>query len=162
MSTAFQAGAPNAFAAALLPFFFRLIDKQEFDAGRAVMSEIRKLTRLTDPAQLPPTEQMNRMYHEKVAFSYFSEDNLDEALAHYQLAHEAALAGGDRRGELKIDGAIAVCRFRLGDTAAAESLTTHLCQLADELGFVDVAETARANLRVMSGADDGFVPYELT
>jgi len=162
MSTAYQAGASNAFAASLLPFFFRLVHKKEFQAARGVMLEIGRLSRVDDISQLPPTSMMSRLYHEKVAFSYAWEGNWESALSHYGVAIEAAVLGNDRRGELKIGGGIANCEFLRGSCAEAIAATREIARRSRELGYSDLADIADGNVHAMTGGQGPLVPYEVT
>lgn len=161
LSTAYQSGASNAFAASLLPFFFRLLERNEPEAARQVIIEIGRLMQLDDPGQLPPASMMRRLYHEKLAYSYVVERRHEEALSTYRSALASATADGDRRGVLKCRGAIANCQWELGeDGTLAETLAVR--DAADADGYVDVARAAAHNARVMSGEAMPLLPYEVT
>jgi TIR domain-containing protein len=161
MSTAYQAGASNTFAVSLLPFFFRLVEKREFEAARGVMNEIARLSRVDHTSQLP-RNTMSRLYHEKVAFSYASEGNYERALSHYDAAVEAAAVGQDQRAELKIRGGKANCEFLRGSHDVAVAATRDVAHRSRELGYDDIADIADRNLDVMTGGQGALGPYDVT
>jgi tetratricopeptide (TPR) repeat protein len=150
LSTAFLSSAPNAFAASLLPFFFRLMEEGDSEAARQVLSEISRLIRPEDPSQLPPATMMKRLVAEKRAYILFVDGHFEQALQEYQVALASARDAGDRRGELKIRGGMALCRARLGQVEDSSDELRQIEQAAARAGFRDVERAAQENLIAIS------------
>jgi hypothetical protein len=160
LSTAFLARASNAFAACLLPLFFELVAAGRGDEARQVLVELARLTDADDFSQLPTGPTMRRIYHEKMAYSYFADDRLDEARNDYELA--LAATWSDPRAKQKVRAAVALCDYREGRAGEAIAVTEDVLRLAREHGWTQVAADATANLATMRAGTGPLVPYEVT
>lgn len=162
MSVAFQAGAPNAFAASLLPFYFRLLSQGHTSAAREVLFEMGRLMQIEDPSQLPSKEIMLRIIHEKLAYSYFVDGDFERALSEYEDAYRLVDPDVDLRGKLKIRGATALCLASLGHQSKALEILEEVRSATEHHGFPDVATTSELNLAAIRSGAGPMKPYEVT
>lgn len=150
IGAAHHAGASNVLAMSLLPFFFRLLDKQEYGAARLVIQEIDNITDHDDPSQIPPADTMRRLNQEKVAHSYLVEGRLEEAQKEFEKALLTSRESDDVRGECKNIGGVALCRYLLGEEQEAQNLSSQAADMASRGGFVGFAAIFDHNLEAMA------------
>lgn len=160
LSTAFLADAPHAFAASMLPFFFRLLHDGLLGEAREILQEISRLIQTNDPSQLPPVRMMRRLVTEKSAYLHYLEGDHSAALRGYKDALGYTSPEADLRGGLKVAGAIALCHASLGEVARARDELDGVLVAAERNGFADVAETARANRSALD-AGGPLRPFEV-
>ncbi len=158
VSSAHLSGATNVLAAGLLQHFFQISAEGSHKQARQVLDEVRRLL-LEDAPDLPPRSMLQRLYHEKMAFSLYPDREYEPALVEYADAQRHTV--GDARGSLKIRGARALCLFRLGATGEAENETRTVLRAATAAAYTDVRSAARSNLQVIRSGAGELVPYEL-
>ncbi len=161
LAAATLTGANHTAARLLMQSFFILMEHEAYAEARSVLGDMLRVVG-PDHEQRPV---FMRFHEEKSAYSFLAEGHYGDAVARYESAQD--FCHDDPRGLLKVRGGLVLCQYleRTRPEREQVELVDSMRRIREEsqsAGFVDVANDASCNLRMMeAGGYEGWCPFEL-